>query len=366
MGKLHSKLAPKRRQSPEGGILASIHTPRERPAENLFRELKETSPNNCDLKVTLPPERGSDYGSHLPEKKQSKKRDSHTADTEDIKHAEDPRQEWVFTLYNFDHSSKATKEDMSSLIHSMYEALEASVKQPSGGTTVLKFNLVMSPSLQDKVSQPVSAPNMRITSHSFHQRKSRVHFARQEVLKEDSTVQMKTSSAETIIWIWLVLKTTLPSLTLKNPHLRSPDTILFQLLSTTLCWQGRTTAPQSIPEVPLCFIPQRASHLTKKEGPPESTASTLLPGASLATLNTQSTALHNVHTAKGYDPENKKLSHLAPRPSQEETGRYQPNVIPPVVPLLFWPYDMITITTTSITTTIIITTTTQHECISDT
>ncbi|XP_030003070.1 protein naked cuticle homolog 2 isoform X2 [Sphaeramia orbicularis] len=212
MGKLHSKLAPKRRQSPEGGILASIHTPRERPAEgsrllktrhiqkhtfllpapspstlfcrksnpasklhsrqsmsdserrvwrwtswvlqNLFRELKETSPNNCDLKVTLPPERGSDYGSHLPEKKQSKKRDSHTADTEDIKHAEDPRQEWVFTLYNFDHSSKATKEDMSSLIHSMYEALEASVKQPSGGTTVLKFNLVMSPSLQDKVSQP--------------------------------------------------------------------------------------------------------------------------------------------------------------------------------------------------------------------
>ena len=37
-------------------------------------------------------------------------------------------------------------QDMSGLIHSMYEALEASVKQPYGGTTALRIKLVVTPS----------------------------------------------------------------------------------------------------------------------------------------------------------------------------------------------------------------------------
>lgn len=91
---------------------------------------------------------------------------------------EDSRQEWVFTLYNFDNTGKVTKEvdcflvcylnnsnvlalynvslcvlqDMSSLIHSMYEVLEASVKQP--GHTPLKIKLAVTPTAcPDKISQ---------------------------------------------------------------------------------------------------------------------------------------------------------------------------------------------------------------------
>ncbi len=37
-------------------------------------------------------------------------------------------------------------QDMSSLIHSMYEVLEASVKQPHGGTAPLRIKLVVTPS----------------------------------------------------------------------------------------------------------------------------------------------------------------------------------------------------------------------------
>uniref|UniRef100_A0A8C2WYF2 Protein naked cuticle homolog n=2 Tax=Cyclopterus lumpus TaxID=8103 RepID=A0A8C2WYF2_CYCLU len=58
---------------------------------------------------------------------------------------EDTQQEWVFTLYNFDNSGKVTKEDMPSLIHSIYEVLEASVKRPYGGPTPLKIKLVVTP-----------------------------------------------------------------------------------------------------------------------------------------------------------------------------------------------------------------------------
>lgn len=43
---------------------------------------------------------------------------------------------------------------MCSLIHSMYEVVEASVKQPYGGTTPLKIKLVVTPSVQpEKTSQ---------------------------------------------------------------------------------------------------------------------------------------------------------------------------------------------------------------------
>lgn len=91
---------------------------------------------------------------------------------------EDSRQEWVFTLYDFDKRGKVTKEvgwflvnclnnsnfvslysvplcilqDMFSLIHSMYEVIEASVKQP--GHTPLKIKLAVTPTAcPDKISQ---------------------------------------------------------------------------------------------------------------------------------------------------------------------------------------------------------------------
>lgn len=88
-------------------------------------------------------------------------------------HNKDSQQEWVFTLYNLDDSGKVTKEvaclldfglnrsifkylcvvcltayvlqDMSCLIHSMYEVLDTSVRQPCSHTP-LNIKLCVTPS----------------------------------------------------------------------------------------------------------------------------------------------------------------------------------------------------------------------------
>ncbi|XP_042363136.1 naked cuticle-like protein 3 isoform X2 [Plectropomus leopardus] len=172
MGKFQSKLASKRRQSPEGGSLASsvltcqrelesIH--KTKLTENLYVELRGSkSDRNCNLQVVLPPKTTPNGGNsvHFRVHKQTKKRSSHagyvhTRVTEcNMLPDEDTQQEWVFTLYNFDNSGKVTKEDMSSLIHSMYEVLEASVKQPHNDTTPLKIKLVITPSADpENISQ---------------------------------------------------------------------------------------------------------------------------------------------------------------------------------------------------------------------
>lgn len=52
-------------------------------------------------------------------------------------------------------------QDMSGLIHSMYEALEASVKPPHAGTTALKIKLVVTPSASPhKISHTGAAPGI--------------------------------------------------------------------------------------------------------------------------------------------------------------------------------------------------------------
>uniref|UniRef100_UPI001EAE8C89 protein naked cuticle homolog 2-like n=1 Tax=Oncorhynchus gorbuscha TaxID=8017 RepID=UPI001EAE8C89 len=49
----------------------------------------------------------------------------------DVSVEEDNRQEWIFTLYDFDNSGKVTKEDMSSLMHTIYDVVDASVNHSS-------------------------------------------------------------------------------------------------------------------------------------------------------------------------------------------------------------------------------------------
>ncbi|KAK5911234.1 hypothetical protein CgunFtcFv8_005429 [Champsocephalus gunnari] len=158
MGKFQSKLASKRRHSPEGGSLASnvltcqrelqqIH--KTKLTKNLYVELRANkSDHNCKLKDVLPPKKIADRGNgiHLQVNKQTQKKSSHAGVTEcNMVSDEDTQQEWVFTLYNFDNSGKVTKEDMSSLIRSIYEVLETSVK-PNGGPPPLKIKLVVTPS----------------------------------------------------------------------------------------------------------------------------------------------------------------------------------------------------------------------------
>ncbi|KAL6099767.1 uncharacterized protein ACO6RY_01522 [Pungitius sinensis] len=159
MGKVQSKLVSKRRQSPEGGSLVSnvltcqselerIH--KTKLTESLYVELRANrSGRNCNLEVVLPPKktRHGSKGIHFRVHKQANKRNSHADVTKcHMVPDEDTQREWVFTLYNFDNSDMVNQEDMTSLMHSMYEALEASVKPTCGGRTPLKIKLVVTPS----------------------------------------------------------------------------------------------------------------------------------------------------------------------------------------------------------------------------
>ncbi|XP_074542258.1 protein naked cuticle homolog 2 [Halichoeres trimaculatus] len=158
MGKFQSKFALKRRQSPEGGSLTSnvltcqqeleqIHI--HKLTENLFLELREIkSGSSRDPKVTLSPKKRPDkrHSLHLQVRKQTKKRSSHVVATEcNLKPDEDAQQEWVFTLHDFDN-----KKGKSSLVHSIYEVLEESVKQPYNTPFPLRIKLVVMPSLDSE------------------------------------------------------------------------------------------------------------------------------------------------------------------------------------------------------------------------
>uniref|UniRef100_G3TVD3 Protein naked cuticle homolog n=1 Tax=Loxodonta africana TaxID=9785 RepID=G3TVD3_LOXAF len=63
----------------------------------------------------------------------------------DISLEEDNRQEWTFTLYDFNNSGKVTREDMSSLMHTIYEVVDASVNHSSGSSKTLRVKLTFSP-----------------------------------------------------------------------------------------------------------------------------------------------------------------------------------------------------------------------------
>ncbi|KAK1806400.1 hypothetical protein P4O66_004918, partial [Electrophorus voltai] len=63
----------------------------------------------------------------------------------DVSVESDNRQEWVFTLYDFDNSGKVTKEDMSSLVHTIYDVVDASVNQSCHKSKTLRVKLTVTP-----------------------------------------------------------------------------------------------------------------------------------------------------------------------------------------------------------------------------
>ncbi|KAM5264433.1 protein naked cuticle homolog 2 [Ctenodactylus gundi] len=76
----------------------------------------------------------------------------------DVSVEEDNRQEWTFTLYDFDNSGKVTREDMSSLMHTIYEVVDASVHHSSRSSKTLRVKLTVSPapSSRRREGPPVS------------------------------------------------------------------------------------------------------------------------------------------------------------------------------------------------------------------
>lgn len=52
----------------------------------------------------------------------------------DVSVEEDSRREWTFTLCDFDNSGKVTREDITSLLHAIYEVVDSSVSHSPTST----------------------------------------------------------------------------------------------------------------------------------------------------------------------------------------------------------------------------------------
>ncbi|CAL1584679.1 unnamed protein product [Knipowitschia caucasica] len=133
MGKLHSKLSSKCRQSPEGGVLASNLLNSQREVERIPKSNKEKISINVHrdlqskddlLKVSLPPEQRLEKSKNL--------NDENTRSTE-----------VMFTLCN--ESSNSSKEEMSNFLDGVCQAIDASMK-PYADSTTLKLKIVISSS----------------------------------------------------------------------------------------------------------------------------------------------------------------------------------------------------------------------------
>lgn len=193
MGKFQSKHAAaacKRRESPEGdSFVVSAYASGRKGAEETDRRAgsgvehrardKQELPNGDpkegpfwedkgSLEVVLPPEKSEGHEGQLfstddGEKaanregplRLSKKHLNIDALQCDVSVEEDNRQEWTFTLYDFDNSGKVTREDMSSLMHTIYEVVDASVNHSSGSSKTLRVKLTVSPEPSSKKEWPL-------------------------------------------------------------------------------------------------------------------------------------------------------------------------------------------------------------------
>ncbi|OPJ78377.1 naked cuticle-like protein 1 [Patagioenas fasciata monilis] len=105
------------------------------------------------LEVALPPEK-TDGVCSGDEKKAEKESDTRTGSKKQLKFEElqcdvsveeDNRQEWTFTLYDFDNNGRVTREDITSLLHTIYEVVDASVNHSPSSSKTLRVKLTVAP-----------------------------------------------------------------------------------------------------------------------------------------------------------------------------------------------------------------------------
>ncbi|XP_012943497.1 protein naked cuticle homolog 1 isoform X2 [Aplysia californica] len=72
--------------------------------------------------------------------------------------SESSKQEWFFTLYNFDGHGRITKEDLSSLLKALYDAVGSSIKLPPHGARTLKLRLSVG---QEQAAQMKNTANLK-------------------------------------------------------------------------------------------------------------------------------------------------------------------------------------------------------------
>ncbi|KAI5626177.1 protein naked cuticle-like 1 [Silurus asotus] len=103
------------------------------------------------LEVALPPEKIDSFSG---EEKMMDKENSAAAPHKQLQFEElecavsveeDNRQEWTFTLYDFDNNGKVTREDITSLLHTIYEVVDASVNHSPSSSKTLRVKLSVSP-----------------------------------------------------------------------------------------------------------------------------------------------------------------------------------------------------------------------------
>ncbi|XP_048886617.1 protein naked cuticle homolog 1-like isoform X1 [Brienomyrus brachyistius] len=77
---------------------------------------------------------------------------------------EDDRQEWTFTLYDFDNNGKVTREDITSLLHTIYEVVDASVNHSPSTSKTLRVKLSVAPDSsrwKGSAQTPADPPHLR-------------------------------------------------------------------------------------------------------------------------------------------------------------------------------------------------------------
>ncbi|KAG7317905.1 hypothetical protein KOW79_018940 [Hemibagrus wyckioides] len=199
MGKLQSKHACKRRENPEGDsfVVSSFLSKRGGESERTEQKTRhiqdldncefkdgQFGEHHCPLEVVLPPEKAEGCESSMQfvngeegESNKARKRISLNELECDVSVEDDNRQEWVFTLYDFDNSGKVTKEDMSSLMHTIYDVVDASVNQSCHSKSkTLRVKLTVTPE-----------PSPRRREHNTHTERdwscSRVEATQQEEVR---------------------------------------------------------------------------------------------------------------------------------------------------------------------------------------
>uniref|UniRef100_A0A2K5C1J5 Protein naked cuticle homolog n=1 Tax=Aotus nancymaae TaxID=37293 RepID=A0A2K5C1J5_AOTNA len=137
--------------------------------------------DQCPLEVALPPEKAegrelmgqllsADDGERAANREGARGPGGQRLNIDalqcDVSVEEDDRQEWTFTLYDFDNSGKVTREDMSSLMHTIYEVVGASVNYSSGSSKTLRVKLTVSPEPSSKRKEGPPVGQDQMPTHS--------------------------------------------------------------------------------------------------------------------------------------------------------------------------------------------------------
>ncbi|XP_073933880.1 protein naked cuticle homolog 2 isoform X3 [Castor canadensis] len=335
MGKFQSKhaaAASKRRESPEGdSFVVSAYASGRKGAEEAERRAgggvehrardKQELPNGDPkegpfredqgpLEVMLPPEKAEgregpgqlfsvDDGERATGREgprgPGKKSLNIDALQCDVSVEEDNRQEWTFTLYDFDNSGKVTREDMSSLMHTIYEVVDASVNHASGSSKTLRVKLTVSPEPPSKRKEWSPAgqdrePTRGRTESEFTEdprmadRRLSAHCS--PALYGGPTVWTRTQSAETTTWTSLGSRTTRLSLvpghrqhrpdrsTTAGPHTSqaglAPKSLMLMPCTTAdpRCWQSTWFQLQSLLPGPWLHSPGSRGQRSSSSGLP--------------------------------------------------------------------------------------------------